>query len=417
MNLKKILKEIYPIDEYKELKKSNPVGFYITILIPLLLLFTFIYLYFFPFGYSKTYVLGDEELKNGGKGALSFSKVEEKNMGLVALTFDPKIGVRNPYVDVSVEGEDSYVLPIKEDILDVWDFSTESFKKEILYGESDTLESNELGEYTYGYVDNYDVRDEDMLSVYVKYMPSMEDQNSGFVAPLDYQLLFKYGNMRLVHNAYSLALSVDEVYDGELYTYITYWGFDLNFYDKEHEVVAVYQKSVGEKNGYIDLVVDGYRAQRQVVVSPYNLFYDYDDLKKYEEEIESEVLNDLNQSIISLGQEIYRVDMEKGLPRDVRKSVDLKVYYEELYKSVLPEKHIGDMYIPLSVYYDKNFYNYFNGYVYELRVGYVYPFEKLKSITVLYPSTPLTVYVAGEDIENILVNIYREGIWKKLGGL
>ncbi len=111
--------------------------------------------------------------------------------------------------------------------------------------------------------------------------------------------------------------------------------------------------------------------------------------------------------------------MEKNLPDDLRRALDIKMYYEEKYKSELPEKHIGDMFIPLSVYYDKPFYNYFEGDIYELRIGYSYPFQLENELTELYSITPIKLPIVGDrdSIEEVKLEITRDPVWEKLKSL
>jgi hypothetical protein len=427
MDIKNIFTKLYPLKEYKKLKKENPLGFYLTILIPLLLLFTFLYLYFYPFGYSKEFVFNNEDILETTRGNIYFSNLEDKQDGLTYITFDPKLPVRNPHIRLSVKGDDIHVLPIKEsmsEVNDIWKYTTEEFTKETLDENTKDTEL-EYREFTYGYIDDYTPEDLGMYTIYMRYIPKVEiDENITYPEdqvfyPKDQQLLFKYKNMRIIQNAFSLELRVDEVYDGNLYTYQVYTFLPENFLNNEHELVAVYKKPNRENNGYIELFLNGVRSERRVVSSPYNLFFDYDDLKQYEEEIKSEVLNDLNQDVITVGQEIYRVNMDREIPKDIRSIVHIKNYYEELFKSDLPEKYIGDMYIPLTVYYDKPFYNYFEGSVNELRMGYEYPFEKRKELTELYSITPIGLPIAGEreNIEEVKLEISRDPVWEKLKGL
>lgn len=429
MNIKKIFSAIYPIEEYKKLKKENPLGFYITILIPLLLLFTFLYLYFHPFGYSREFVFNNEDILETTSGNIYFSNLSDEQNGLTYLTFDPTLAVRNPHMTLSVKGEGIYVQPFRErmeDMRDIWEFSTQSFNRVILEDDFDKeLEENELTEFTYGYIDEYTPKDLGMYTVYINYVPTVRlDENIDYpedqvLHPKDHQLLFKYKNIRILQHTYSLELRVDKVYDGNLYTYQVYTPLPENIIDNEQELVAVYKQPNQEENGYIELFLNGIRSGRRVVSSPYNLFFDYDDLKQYEVEIESEVLNDLNQDVISLGQEIYRVGLERDLSDEVRRVINIWYYYNEIFKPNLLERYIGDIHPPLSVYYDKPFYHYFEGTINELRIGYEYPFEQSKELSDWHSITPFTLPIVGnrENIEEIKLDVFRVPVWEKLGDL
>ncbi len=206
MNIKKALKKLYPINEYKQLKKENPLGFYLTILIPLLLLSFFLYLYFYPFGYSREYTFSNEEISDTTSGNTYFSNLEDEQDGLTYITFNPKLPVRNPNIKLSVKGEDIYVLPIKErmtELKDIWEYTTTNFKREILDSEVEYT-GQQYGEYTYGYVEDYIPKELGIYTVYMKYMPEItidenisEPEEQEFY-PKEQQLLFKYKNMRVI---------------------------------------------------------------------------------------------------------------------------------------------------------------------------------------------------------------------------
>jgi hypothetical protein len=433
MNIKEILKEIYPIDQYKKLKEENFVLFSLTILIPLSLLFLFFYLYFYPFGYSKEYTITQENILEE-QGDISFSQGEGKTNGLLHITVDPKIRVRNLFGEVTVKGEDVHILHPNiegEEMLDVWEYETDSFNVEDLFPEKETVlsESEEgeeqkevdFGQYKYSVLDEYNIRDSNILSFYLRWEPLAEE------VPVGNQLLLKYKNLRIIQHPGSIELRVDEVYDGNMYTYQIPAGIDYRIengeedgeneeHSNENELIAIYSKPNNSLNGYIELVVNSVRIGRVVVSSPYNLFSDYDDLKQYEEPLNQELVKDLNQEKISLGQDLYRVNIEESFPEDLVDAINLDAYYNEKYKTPLLKEKEQSSPLTLSEYYPKPFYNYFKGNIYELRVGYEYPFEKIQNHSRFYGHTPFTFSIAGqtEDIEEITFITTRDPIWKNL---
>jgi hypothetical protein len=422
MNTKEIFTEIYPIDEYKKLKKESPFCFWLTILIPLLFLFLFFCLYFHPFGYRKEYTITQDNILEE-KGDISFSQGQGETDGLLHITVDPKIRVRNLFGDVTIKGEDTYILSPevtqREDIA-IWDYIQEDFKVESI-GNSVVSEEVLFDEYSYSLPDDYNVKDSNILSFYLRWEQVAEE------IPLDNQLLLKYQNLRIIQHHGSIELRVDEVYDGNLYTYQIPASIDYRIeneeedsdneeHSNENELIAIYSKPENSLNGYIELIVNNTRIGRVVVSSPYNLFTDYDDLKQYEEPLNQELVKDLNQEKISLGQELYRVNTEESFPEGLISAVNLDAYYNEKYKTPLLEEKGESYTLTLSEYYPKPFYNYFKGNIYELRVGYEYPFEKIQNHSRFYGHTPFTFSIAGqtEDIEEITFITTRDPIWKNL---
>ncbi len=394
MEFKKILEYIYPISEYRELKRENPRGFLITIIIPLGLLFFFFYFYFYPFGYNKNINFSNEDILNKERASVYLREETVQTKGLTGLIYDPVLPIRNPYITVSIEGEGVSLLPEIidiRDVSDIWDYEITSFDFE---------------EDRYSIIRDYSIKDSNILSFYIKWQPRKEEGS----IPLDTQLLFKYNNIRIIQNIYSLELRIDEVYNEKIYTYKCFFPIGDSFYNTSHELVATYEKSKYLENGFIELIVDGYRVGRQVIISPYNLFDDYENLQNLRHRINTQLEKDLTQENISLGQEIYRIELEREIPKNIRNSVDIYSYYMNKYK---PK---SDSTLLLSEYYEKTFYNYFQGDIYELRIGYEYPFKEIKRFAALYPITPLSIAIVGnsENIKEINLHIQRDPIWKKL---
>ncbi len=420
MNIREIFREIYPVDEYKKLKKENPFHFWLTILIPLSLLFLFFYLYLYPFGYRKEYTITQDNILEE-RGDLSFSQGQGETDGLLHITVDPKIRVRNLFGEVIVKGEGVHILHPniqEEEMLDVWEYEVDRFQIEGILSEREPTisRSNEdeekkadFGEYKYTVLDEYDVKDSNTLSFYLRWEALTEE------ALVGNQLLLKYQNLRIIQHHESIELRVDEVYDGNLYTY----QIGVLTEEEENELIAIYTKPENSLNGYIELVVNNLRSGRVIVSSPYNLFTDYDDLRQYEEPLNEELVKDLNQEKISLGQELYRVNIENSFPEDLVSAINLDVYYTEKYKTPLLREKEKSSPLTLSEYYPKVFYNYFRGNIYELRVGYEYPFEKIQEHSRFYGHTPFTFPIAGqtEDIEEITFITTRDPIWRKLKSL
>jgi hypothetical protein len=377
------------------------------------LLFTFFYLYFYPFGYSKEYIITQDNILED-KGDISFSKGKEEANGLLHITVDPKIRVRNLFGDVTVKGENIHILhPTleEEQFLDIWEYSTEEFEMKEVYGNDNAeLSEEEFGEFKYTTVDDYQVLDSDILSFYLRWDLGLQEEDSEPVL-MDNQLLLKYENLRIIQHSTYIELRIDEVYDGNIYTYQIGAEVDVNM---ENELIAVYKKPENSLNGYIELVVNDTRIGRVVVSSPYNLFTDYDDLKNYEEPLNDQLVKDLGQERISLGQELYRVDIERDIPEDLVNTVNLGLYYQEKYLKPIREEKGDGYHTSLSEYYPKFFYNYLEGNIYELKVGYKYPFEKIQKHSRFFGHTPFILTIAGntEDIEKITFVTTRDPIWR-----
>lgn len=412
MVLEKIFNEIYPIQDYKNLKREDPIYFWLTILIPLLFLFLFFYLYFYPFGYQKEYIITQENiLKNNGH--ISFSQGQKETNGLLHITIDPELRIRNLFGEITVKGEDIHILyPIieEEQFLDIWKYSTKEFEPKSVY-EIERRKEEMFGEYKYSTIDNYELLDSDLLSFYLRWNPRLQEGNTEPVM-LDNQLLLKYKNLRIIQHPDSVELRVDEVYNSNMYMYQIWAAVDAN---RENELIAIYKKPKDSLNGYIELVVNSTRVGRTIVSSPYNLFTNYDDIKNSQESLNEQLVKDLGQDRISLGQELYRIDIEKNIPEEIIDAINLDIYYSNRYLKPIKEEK-GEQHITsLSEYYPKGFYNYFRGNIKELRIGYEYPFKEIQKYEGFLGHTPFTFTIAGntENIKNINLKTHRKAIWEK----
>ena len=113
------------IDVFKNKKKA----WIISTLIPLIILGYIIYMNWLPFGYEKTFVLdvgseGDTDISQklylAKSGALSSPKTYQNKTfrtltGTTELIFKPKARVKNVIINISLEGENIFVVPPKND--------------------------------------------------------------------------------------------------------------------------------------------------------------------------------------------------------------------------------------------------------------------------------------------------------------
>lgn len=410
MNTKEILNEIYPLEEYKNLKSEKPICFWITILIPLLLLTIFFYLYFHPFGYQKKYVFTQDNILEN-RSNFYFDHGQKETNGLLTIVIDPTIGVRNLFGEVCTKGEGVHILYRdiqQEDVLNIWDFETDSFAVTNFH-QRDNDDELTFYDYSYSTIDEYDVLDSQTVSFFLQWEPTQEEGEW----QIPNQLLLKYKNLRIIQHHNELELRVQEVYDGQIFTYQVVGPIH---YESPNELIAIYSRPNGEKNGYIELILNNSRIGREIVTSPYNLFSNYDYLKEYEEPLNDQLIIDFNQERISLGQESYRVDLDTSFPPELLRAVNLDIYYSDMYLSPFTQKIQDGFHPTLSQFYLKPFFSYFRGEINKLKVGYEYPLKTVTNHEQFYGNTPIVLSIAGEreNIEEITFTTTRSPIWKNL---
>lgn len=373
------------------------------------MLLLFFYLYLYPFGYSKEYVITKDNILEESK-EIHFSQGQKESNGLLHITIEPKLRVRNLFSEMSIKGENVYILSpnvVKLGNYDeIWDYIRKDFDVEKIK-ESKKSSDTQFNDYNYSVLRDYNVKDSNLIAFYINWESLPENRDT------DNQLLLKYEDLRILQHTESLELRVDRVYNGNIYTY----QIGALIGSEKNELIAIYSKPVEEENGYIELIVNDTRIGRAIVSSPYNLFEDYNPLD--EEPLNEQLAKDLNQEKISLGQELYRVDLEKSFPNHLLGSIDLNTYYLNTYLYPLLERKEENYTPSLSEYYEKPFFNYFKGNIYELRVAYEYPFEMIEEEERFVGHSPFVVSFIGktEDIEKIIIKTTREPIWRKLKNL
>jgi len=432
-----MLKEIYSIPKFKKLNKEQKVIYVLSFVIPVLIIYFFFHFYFLPFGYNAEFNLDSPELTIEDDSYL-YAKNEDSDKevldGRAIFEVNTRIPRRNVHTNISVQEEDVYLIP--------YDISDEdiSFNSEF---------SKEFEEdFDYKLLDEYDVEDEEYLTFKVEYTPEFKEEGEMVEEP---QVLLSYNNILILQHNNRIKMKALEKDNGSIETYTT--GQTLQEED-DVTLYAIY-KSPGETNGFIEIIANESLSIRTIIPTPERTDEDFNSEKEivWDEQLKE----DISQEYISLKQEQYTHQLIHNVPEVYRDRLDPQKYYEELYlpyeqidyqeleetekvlerqereriEKSLEDREIlldeaekyGQVYIETDededkkeqVYYDKDFYDSFEGTIEKLSVGYEYPLEKRKEITELFPQTPFTFRVVGENskIEDISVNLQREAIWEK----
>lgn len=257
--------------------------------IPVAILLYSLYINYLPFGWEKNYSLNiDSEgivspvsreiyLTNAqGRKLLS---LPDGVQGQVNLVIEPRVVLTNAVADVDIEGGNVFLgTPLGLDLSKVkWD-KVWSFDSGILPGLNGTV-SYDAGEkcayfdaareQTLSLPNSADLFESGPMSIYVRWKPSVTSQILG-----DSQELVGHYNWEIYQSADSVRFQVGRMNDKDGPFYSVSYPVDAGFFNKEHELLAVYYPD-SEGEGYIELWVDKQFAQRvligsDVIYSDYN---------------------------------------------------------------------------------------------------------------------------------------------------
>ena len=441
-------KEIYSIPKFKKLNKEQKVIFVLSFVIPILIIYLFLHFYFLPFGYDAEFDLDSPELTIE-ENSYFYQKHEDSDKEVLdgRVNFQVETGVpkRNVHANISVEGEDIYLTPFDISDNDI-SFNSE-FSKEF---EED---------FDYKLLDEYNIDDEKYLTFKIEYTPEFEEIeeiiDEEILEEIDEepQVLLSYKNILILQYSDRVEMRSLEKRNESIEVYSTGNSIEGKDYEKI-TLYAIYKKP-REANGFLEIISNKNLSTRTIIPTNERLQEDFDSEKEivWNEQLKE----DISQEYISLKQEQYTHQLIHNVPEVYRDRLDPQKYYEELYlpyeqidyqeleetervldrqereriEKSLADRDIllheaekyGQVYIETDededkkeqVYYDKDFYDSFEGTIEKLSVGYEYPLEKRKEITELFPQTPFTFRVVGENskIEDISVNLQREAIWEK----
>jgi hypothetical protein len=261
--------------------------------IPVAILAYVFYVNYLPFGYSETYELTiDEEglispisneiyiTNTNGRKLLS---LPEGVNGQVNVVIEPNVVLENAQVNISLEGDEGVYLgtPLKVDLDSydwdyVWDFTQ---------GIPDDLEgtaeyNSEEGcayfdatkEQTLFLPNSSDMFEDGPMSIYVKWKPSETSQVLG-----DYQQLVGHYNWEVYQGKDSIRFQVGRMNDENGTFHRIGYEFEKDFFDKGHELLAIYFPDNNSGEGYIELFVDNQFSGRTNILNG-TLYKSYNDL-------------------------------------------------------------------------------------------------------------------------------------------
>ena len=415
-------KDFYEIPNFKKLDKVGKTIFVFSFVLPILIVYTFLHLYFWPFGLERTYELNDRGFSFSNTTYLYTIDEEELLDGIAEVKLETRIPKRNLRTRISVEGENIYLIPeaFGEDDINFTPNFTRNFQED----------------FDYILLSEYQVKDEDILVFKIDY-------ELDIYRDIENELLLKYKNLRIIQRQNSVELRVDEILGEEFKTFETNLGLDFEIPEEEEEeereerienieIYAIYKKPT-DTNGFIELFLNNRISRRTVIPSDEKIYDDMFEDFGIETIWNDELIKDITQEFISLKQEEYTVNLLNNVPENLRNVIDLNLYYEKLFK---PEgfeeegdsEYEGDQIISehyfrydesyynrrFHVFYDKEFFNFFEGDINRVSVGYEYPISLKKEFGTLR-NTPMFFRIVGENsnVENIIINIQREPVWKK----
>ncbi len=242
--------------------------------IPVALLGYALYINYLPFGYEETYTLTiDEEgiispLSNEiylttpqGRKLLS---LPEGVQGQVNLVLDPNIVLKDATLDVVLNGEGVYLatpVNISEIEWDYnWDF-TQSVPEDLegaasYDSEQQCVHFNAYEEQTLSLPNSQNLFESGPMSIYVKWRPSTISQLLG-----NNQQIVGHYNWEIYQSKDSIRFQVGRMNDANGSFYLISYPITDEFFNKEHELLAIYSPDT-EGKGYIEFWVDNNLAGR-----------------------------------------------------------------------------------------------------------------------------------------------------------
>lgn len=257
--------------------------------IPLFILGYVLYINYLPFGYEKSYELTLDEkglitpssndiyvVDNNGKRLLS---LPEGINGQINVIIEPKVALKNASVDVKIEGESVFIgMPLALNLPGIgWDYSWD-FTQRIPEGFEGAAEYKEDGQCTY--FDSADRQtlflpnsenlfESDPMSIYARWKPSEQSKILG-----DRQQIIGHYNWEIYQGKDSVRFQIGRMNDKEGSFYSVSYPITVDFFDNEHELLAVYSPEQAEGKGHIELWVDGEFAGRTSIADDV-IFEDY----------------------------------------------------------------------------------------------------------------------------------------------
>ena len=252
---------------------------FLAFVIPIALLLYGLYINYLPFGWEKDYTLTIDE-----EGVISpvSSEVYITNLkgrkllslpdgvkGQVYLMVEPRVVLKNATLNIEIQGKNvSLGTPFELNVSETdWDYSWD-FTKGVPFGLNGTAQYDNEKECVY-----FDAVKEQTLflshsenmfesgpfSVYVKWTPSSTSKVLG-----DYQQLIGHYNWEIYQGVKSVRFQIGRMNNSEGPFYSVIYQITPDFFDKEHELLAVYSPDENG-DGYIEMYIDGQFAQRALI--------------------------------------------------------------------------------------------------------------------------------------------------------
>jgi hypothetical protein len=262
--------------------------------IPVAILAYVFYVNYLPFGYSETYELtiDEEGLINPISNEIYITNTNGRKLlslpegvnGQVNVVIEPNVVLENAQVNISLEGDEGVYLgtPLKVDLDSydwdyVWDF-TQGIQDDL----EGTAEYNpEEGcayfdatkEQTLFLPNSSDMFEEGPMSIYVKWKPSDTSQILG-----NYQQLLGHYNWEIWQGANNIKFQVGRMNDENGSIYSLSYPIEENFFNNEHELLAIYNPDNETGKGHIELFIDN-KIGGRIQISNETIYEDYNSNK------------------------------------------------------------------------------------------------------------------------------------------
>jgi hypothetical protein len=259
-------------EEIKTHPKLVKVLIFFAFAIPLAFLLYAFYINYLPFGYSQNYELtidnegiispiSNEVYITNSNGKRLLSLPEGVN-GQINVVVDSKIVIKDALVNISVNGDEEVYLgsSLKMNLSEInwnyeWRFS-EGVPEEL----EGTAEYNEELECTYfdavkeqtlSLPNSEDNFESGPMSIYIKWKPSETSKVLG-----NYQRLVGHYNWEIYQGAEDIKFQIGRMNNKTGSFYKINYPIDENWFETEHELLAVYGPDLLGNKGYIELFVD-----------------------------------------------------------------------------------------------------------------------------------------------------------------
>ena len=256
--------------------KTNKFLIFLAFAIPIAILLYGLYVNYLPFGWEKSY-----ELKIDNEGIISpLSKevyitdtngrrllsLPEGVQGQINVVIEPPAVLKNATAEIQIEGNNVYLgTELEKDISEVrwnydWDFSG-GLPADLIGNTGHSISDkcarfDATKEQTLSFPNSQNLFESGPMTIYLKWKPSETSQILG-----NYQQLVGHYNWEIWQGSENMQFRVGRMNNAEGPSYSTSYKITPDFFEKEHELLAIYSPDANEK-GYIELFVDGKFAQR-----------------------------------------------------------------------------------------------------------------------------------------------------------